>query len=124
MEICGFLVELAALPLWDAHPEGRVSQVPTQPRRTDTQFLMAYFSSVEPAKCMAAELKALESDKVALCVSCHAHKMCRKKRKLDCKMDTLDGGTMGTQNCQMGRKLGAKITHIFAPEPLILRRLE
>ena len=124
MEVCGFPIDLTAVPLWDAHPEGRVGQVLTLAPKNQHPFLMAYFSSVEPAKCMAAELKALESDKVALCVSCHAHKMCRKKRKLDCKMDTLDGGTMGTQNCQMGRKLGAKITHIFAPEPLILRRLE
>ena len=27
VEVCGFPIDLAAVPLWDAHPEGRVGQV-------------------------------------------------------------------------------------------------
>ena len=53
----GFPIDLAAVPLWDAHPEGRVGQVLTLAPKNQHKFLMGYFSLVIPSKCMVAELK-------------------------------------------------------------------
>ena len=61
VNICGFPIDLAAVPLWDAHPQGRVGQVLTLAPKSQHKFLMGYFSSVIPSKCVAAELKSLAS---------------------------------------------------------------
>ena len=36
IHLCGFPMDLTAVPFWDAHPEGRVGQVLTLARRTST----------------------------------------------------------------------------------------
>ena len=66
VNICGFPIDLAAVPLWDAHPEGRVGQVLTLAPKNQPKFLMGYSSSMIPSKCMAAELKGLAPKKTVL----------------------------------------------------------
>ena len=66
VDLCGFPINLAAVQLWDTHPEGRVGPVLTLAPKNQHNFLMAYFSSVEPSQCMSAELKALAFNKVLL----------------------------------------------------------
>ena len=61
VDICGFPIDLAAVPLWEAHPEGKVGQVLTLAPKNQYKFLVGYFSSVILSKCMAAELKGLAS---------------------------------------------------------------
>ena len=66
IKLCGFPIDLAAVPLWDAHPEGRVGQVLTLAPKSQHKFLMGYFSSVNPSKCIAAELRGLASKPTVL----------------------------------------------------------
>ena len=40
VDICGFPIDLAAVPLWDAHPEGRVGRVLTLAPKNEHKFLM------------------------------------------------------------------------------------
>ena len=51
IDLCGFPIDLAAVPLRDAHPEGRVGQVLTLAPKNQHKFFMGYFSSVVPSKC-------------------------------------------------------------------------
>ena len=66
IDLCGFPIDLAAVPLWDANPEGRVGQVLTLAPKNQHKFSMGYFSSVVPYKCMSIVSKALASNKVVL----------------------------------------------------------
>ena len=51
VDIRGFPIDVAAVPLWDAHPEGGFGQVLTLAPKNQHKFLVGYFWSAIPSNC-------------------------------------------------------------------------
>ena len=59
--IDNFPVDIAAVCLWDAHPEGRVGQLLRTAPKSQHRFLVSYFSSIDQARCVTSEVSQIKS---------------------------------------------------------------
>ena len=58
--IDGFPIDIAAVCLWDAHPEGRVGHLLRTAPKIQHRFLINYFSSVDQARCVTPEVSQMK----------------------------------------------------------------
>ena len=58
--IDGFPINIAAVCLWDAHPEGRVGHLPRTAPNIQHRFLINYFSSIDQARCVTSEVSQMK----------------------------------------------------------------
>ena len=53
-------IDIVAMCLWDAHPEGSVGHLLKPAPRSQHRFLINYFSSIDPARCVTSEISHME----------------------------------------------------------------
>ena len=58
--INGFPIDIAAVCLWDAHPEGRVGHLLKTAPKIQHRFLINYFSSIDQARCVTSEVSQMK----------------------------------------------------------------
>ena len=55
-----FPVDIAAVCLWDAHPEGSVGHLLKTAPKIQHRFPINYFSSIDPARCVTSEVSQMK----------------------------------------------------------------